>query len=445
MTMALTQEKVVEAPGVTLAETVGYNTTAWQVAESMLRIAPGGGREAAFRDVVPVTPLTELAPEVLPERVRESSYRILVKCDNEMPGGAYKLRGVTSALLDVAEQNRASTEVAVASTGNHANETALAALALGFGGVHAYVPQHASPVKVFNIERNGAHPHTRATLEDCVEAAQRHGSRPNATFVHPYNQVEVMAGQGTAALEVAAQLADHGVDPAHDSVIEIVPAGGGGYAAGMAVGVRMAMPQAQVRVAQAENADAIVARVKGRAFNKESFNSACDGAAVPEPGELPMQILADKQLVQGADTVTRGEIGEAMATLGNAEPAGALALAAAFKFMQGNPDGSGVIVVHLSGANTTPEKVQEFMAYAYTDGLIDGPTAFAAVSRAYAERTIHGVDEVLLRAGASASKGCVVWSGATSTVPKARVAIPRRESARTVGSPPASRRSRVAI
>ena len=112
------------------------------------------------------------------------------------------------------------------------------------------------------------------------------------------------------------------------------------------------------------------------------------------------------------------EIGEAIAILspiiGTVEPAGATAFAGLLKELRAGNYGSGPMVAHISGANTTPQKVHEFMTYAFQAGLVDGRTATNTIGRAHTERSVHGMDEILARGLGSSATGLQVWHGATS-------------------------------
>ena len=381
-------------------------------------LAPGGAKYEEFREIVPVTPLVELSAQALPQDLRRARQpRILVKCDNLMPGGAYKLRGATNNLLDVPVAERAQTAVVVASTGNHGNETTLASTALGFAGTHIYLPKGSSLAKVWGATENGANLHFLPDLKSSLVAAEVHGKTPGAHFVHPFDDLSVIAGQGTAMIETAEQVEELGLD-ADTSYTVMCGVGGGGNAAGNLVAAKTHLPGAKFGVVQAHGAHALVAKLRGKSFDPRTFSSACDGAAVLEPGKLALNILR-KVGVDIKQVVTDAQIGEAIAVYARmgmlVEPAGALALAGTFKMLREGKAETDAVIVHASGGNVTPAKVHEFVSKAYQAGLLNSAEAAEALSRTHLERQQHGLDEVLARStGSVALPGLRLFRGFAS-------------------------------
>jgi threonine dehydratase len=385
---------------------LGHNAAAHAIWSSMRSLMDGSRHAHRFNGIVEETPLAWVPPEDLPPDVQGSNYNVVVKCDNEQPGGAYKLQGVTHYLLNAirrAPPDNPIREAVVASTGNHAIETAIAATCLGLERAHAFVPNDISAVKLFNIHQRNAEVHFRSSLEDCLTSAQAFSANnPGMVFIHPYDQLEVVAGQGNSTLSTARQLKKAGISLSSVKA-EIAPGGGGGNPAGKAVAARMRYPDARFVVAQSVSAAGIVALRAGRPFDMATFGTVVDGAAVPHPGRLPAKILTDTNLVHEAHAVSHAQVGEAMAVLARSvgvfEPAGALALAQALRMMRDEPRGRGILVVHGSGGNVTLQKAQEMATYAYKDGRLTGREAALYMQTIYSQRQLSGIEEAILTGG----------------------------------------------
>jgi threonine dehydratase len=282
--------------------------------------------------------------------------------------------------------------------------------------------------KVENTEQYGSTVAFQSSLTQALSAARQRGERPGSVFMHPYDQLEVIAGQGTAAAELTGQLAEYGVDLGYEDEVELYePIGGGGVATGNGVAQKMLMPKAQLHVVQAQNADALVARLQGRQFDARTFNPAVDGAAVLQPGQYALSALGTPGFVQSAHVVSRGAVGEAMAVTGRMEgrfaglyePAGALALAAVIAAVRRNPADRSVKIAHGTGINTTPQKVQEFAVAARNEQLLTDAAMWDMISlanmdsrRALNDTELLGRALAAERAGRLAVRGgCRVASG----------------------------------
>jgi threonine dehydratase len=209
--------------------------------------------------------------------------RLLLKCENFQKTGSFKARG---ALNKVSQLDRAAVErgVVTFSAGNHAQSLAWASHA---AGVHATVvmPAHASPAKVeasrgygANVVLHGAN--GMEALDRARELEKEHG----LTFVHPFDDELVAAGQGTTGLELLEQAPDL------DTVV--VPIGGGGLIAGMLVALKETNPK--IRVYGVEPVGAAGMRRSldaGHAVHLDSVNTIADGLAAPMAGELNYEIV----------------------------------------------------------------------------------------------------------------------------------------------------------
>ncbi len=352
-------------------------------------------RLASFYEVATVTPLIaagQLAPG--------SDYEFFVKHEGAQAGGAYKIRGATNKILAAQEEAvRTGQEingVVVASTGNHANETAIAAKTLGIECVEGKCPRDTVPIKKDKMTANGLMLDDHYdNLGQALFAAQKRGEDPNILFIHPYDDPVVVAGQATIGLEVMSQLEASGIDPAdpNNAITLVLPAGGGGLAAGNAVAMSAFYPNVRVAVAQMHGGAGLIDALRGVNIEPDKFDYSCDGAAVPQPGQLALDIFKDERLNAYAETVTKGEVGAAMDILARyhemPEPAGALAMALAMKIAKADSASRAdrrrhIIVPVTSGINTTISKVNEFRR-----------AAFDELSNNYLRRDVYGIRELL--------------------------------------------------
>ncbi len=365
---------------------------------SVLSTEPSVRRDR-FYEVVRETPLLAVPSRLLPEDLRDSGYTVVVKHEGRQRSKSYKLRGVTNALDG---EERLQTAVFV-STGNHGNAGAVAGRLLGFAGVEVECPEGTAAPKQLGMLKNGATVNAiHASLPDAVDYGMTKGEQPGYISVHPYDQVNVVAAQGTLTLEAIAQL--EALGHSDDAVTCFYPGGGGGCGAGNAVAAKTNRPGTEVRLSQMWGAHAIAAELYDLPFAAEDIDRSCDGAAVPIPGRLPMQVIRDANFVDAVDIVSNGQVGEAMSVLASVhevpEPAGALALAAALQYMRDNPRDPAdtrphVLMAVTSGIMVTPQKVGHFMQAALAEGRISGSTAARTVSKAYGERSVDGLEEIL--------------------------------------------------
>jgi threonine dehydratase len=254
-----------------------------------------------------------------------------LKAENLQRTGSFKVRGAYNRISTLSEEERAAGVVA-ASAGNHGQAVAWAAREVG---AHAriFMPQDAPMAKVDATRHYGAEVElTGSALEGCLDAAAEYVAEHGATLVHPFEDRVVIAGQGTIGLELADQVDD--IETA------LIPIGGGGLAAGIALALRAAKPGVRIVGVQAA----------GTLPGGGGFTIA-DGIAVKHPGELTMSIL--DEVLDGLVSVTDEEISEAIVLLLErtklvVEGAGAVGVAA---LLSGKVDGSGTAVAVLSGGN----------------------------------------------------------------------------------------------
>jgi threonine dehydratase len=263
-----------------------------------------------------------LASEELSERAGGAC---ALKAESLQRTGSFKLRGAVSKLDALGE--RAAAGLVTASAGNHGRAVAQAARMRGVA-CEVFMPRDAAVSKVAAVERLGG----RVTLaggavEDAVELALARAGADGPAFVHPFDDVDVIAGQGTLGLELLEEL------PGLARVI--VPVGGGGLASGIGIALRRAHPEVQIVGVQARAcapyARALASPDSAAAEEPLSGATIADGIALKRPGRLTLPLL--RELLHELVTVTEDEIAEAMVFLATsakllAEGAGAVAVAA---------------------------------------------------------------------------------------------------------------------
>jgi threonine dehydratase len=246
-----------------------------------------------------------------------------LKAENLQRTGSFKIRGAVNKLSTLGDAERAAGVVA-ASAGNHAQAVAWAAREAGIPAT-IFVPQDAPMAKVEATKSYGAGVEMGGeAIEEAIAAARRFVDETGATFVHPYEDEAVVAGQGTIGLELAEQVPE--------AEVVLVPIGGGGLASGIGLAL-----QGKTRV--------VGVRAAPEAF------AIADGIAVKQPGELTGPILED--VLDDVVEVASKDIAEAMVLLLErtklvVEGAGAVGIAA---LMEGKIAGTGPVAVVLSGGN----------------------------------------------------------------------------------------------
>ncbi len=283
--------------------------------------------------------------------------RVLIKAECLQHTGSFKYRGALSAIsaLDAHARERG---IIAYSSGNHAQGIALAARQFGAPAV-IIVPQDAPRTKIENTKLLGAEIvlYDRVAGEDRDAIGAALSEERDLTLIKPFDNPQVIAGQGTAGLEIAAQAKALGVDTAE----VIVCCGGGGFASGIALALEADAPGYRVRPAEpADFDDMAQSLVAGeRLSNAKTSGSICDAIISPTPGVLTFPIL--QKLAGPGIVVTDDEALHAMALAFAhlkvvAEPGGAVALASAL-FHPSEIDGDTVIVT-ISGGNVDADVFQ---------------------------------------------------------------------------------------
>ena len=278
-----------------------------------------------------------------------SGYRVSFKCENLQRAGSFKIRGALNKLLSLPAAERARGVVAY-SSGNHAQGVALAARMVGSSAVIC-MPTDAPALKVEATRGYGAEIVFYDRMKDDRAAlAQRIASETGRVLVPPYDDYAVMAGQGTAALELWEDA------PSLDALV--TPVGGGGLMAGCATVAKSLLPGLAVIGVEADTAnDTYLSLQKGERVTIPPPPTIADGIRVTSPGALTFPILRER--LTDVTLVTDAEIVAAVRFLALrarivVEPTGAVGAAAVLAGRLPLPRGARVGVV-LSGGNIDPD------------------------------------------------------------------------------------------
>jgi threonine dehydratase len=269
---------------------------------------------------------------------------LYLKTENLQITGSFKVRGAYYKMTRLSAEEKAKGVIAC-SAGNHAQGVALAAKKNGIKAVIC-LPDGAPISKVEATKSYGAEVClVEGVYDDAYQKALQLRDEKGYTFLHPFNDEDVIAGQGTIALEILAQL------PEVDAII--VPVGGGGLIAGIAYTAKTLKPSIKVYGVEAKGAPSMKNAIDhGQVEELSSVSTIADGIAVKKPGDLTYELC--RKYVDGIVTVTDDEISAAILTLMEkhklvTEGAGAVAVAAA---MFGKIDLAGKkTVCLLSGGN----------------------------------------------------------------------------------------------
>lgn len=279
--------------------------------------------------------------------------RVWIKPECLQHTGSFKFRGGYAALSALDPDTRTRGVLAF-SSGNHAQGVALAARMHGASAV-IVMPADAPQLKIDNTRALGAEVVTYdRTAENREEIGAALANERGLTLVRPYDEPQVIAGQGTTGLEIAEQAAELGITSAD----VIVCCGGGGLSSGIALALEADAPGLRVRPAEPEGFDDVARSLRsgGIERNNAPSGSICDAIVTPEPGEITFPILkrlAGPGLVVSDDEALRA-VGQAFQRLKLvAEPGGAVALAAAL-YRHDEIEGEDVIVTITGGNVDTP-------------------------------------------------------------------------------------------
>jgi threonine dehydratase len=278
--------------------------------------------------------------------------RLLVKAEPLQRTGSFKFRGAYNKISQIPEARRPNGVVAF-SSGNHAQGVAAAATMLGIPS-WIVMPKDAPAIKIARTKEFGA---TVVLYDRYTENREEIGARlqaeRGATLVPPFDDPDVITGQGTIGLEIAEQCAQIGAKP--DAII--VCCGGGGLISGTALALSDVMPGVPVYAAEPADFDDTRRSLEGgkRVGNDPAARSICDALLSPMPGEITFAL--NSRLLKGGLTVTDAEARAAMFTAFVelklvVEPGGAVALACALSGKY--PIKGRTVVVVASGGNVDP-------------------------------------------------------------------------------------------
>ena len=340
---------------------------------------------AAFvlKDVARKTDLIE-APKL------SKDCRLYLKTENLQVTGSFKVRG---AYYKISQLSREESEkgVIACSAGNHAQGVALAATRRGIRSI-VCMPDGAPIMKVENTKSLGAEVClVPGTYDDAHDKAVELQAETGMTFIHPYDDEQVIAGQGTIGLEILDQLPDL------DAVI--VPVGGGGLISGVAFAIKSLRPEVKVYGVQAAGAPSMEHAFHDHKYETlDHVDTFADGIAVKTPGELTFELV--EKYVDDVITVSEDEIAAAILALLEvqktvAEGAGATPVAAC---MSGKVDTTKKTVCVVSGGNVDVTTLSRVI----TRGLVmSGRKANLTIALEDKPGQLKKVAEVVSRCGSN--------------------------------------------
>jgi threonine dehydratase len=287
------------------------------------------------------------------ELSRRFAAPVVLKAESLQLTGAFKLRGATNRMARLGPDERRAGVVA-ASAGNHAQSVALAARRFGTRATLC-MPAGAALAKIAAVEQYGGDVRrVEGSYDEAGDAARELSEREGLTLVHAFDDPDVVAGQGTVGLEIAADVPD--------AALVVVPLGGGGLASGVALAVKDRIDGVHVIGVQAEGCAPYPSSLAAhRPIGARSARTIADGIAVKRPGSLTLPLV--ERWVDDVVTVSDDEIAQAMVLLLErsklvVEGAGAAA-AAAVLHGHVEPPANGTTCVVLSGGNVDASLLAE--------------------------------------------------------------------------------------
>ncbi len=302
-------------------------------------------------DVARETPL-DFAPLIS----RRLTNRVLLKREDLQPVFSFKVRGAYNKMSRLSSDGSISRGVITASAGNHAQGVALSAQRLGIEAV-IVMPETTPGIKVEAVRHLGAKVELHGmTYDEAFAFAADRASREQLTFIHPYDDRDVIAGQGTIAMEILRQYAGDEIDAI------FVPVGGGGLIAGISIYVKHLYPHIKVIGVEPDDAACMYAALQaGRRVKLDQVGIFVDGVAVRQVGAEPYRIA--REFVDEVILVSTDEVCAAIKdifedTRSIAEPAGALALAGLKRWVDREAMTGQTLVAIDSGANVNFDRLR---------------------------------------------------------------------------------------
>ncbi|ANE45674.1 threonine dehydratase [Paenibacillus swuensis] len=306
----------------------------------------------ALRQVISPTPLQR--NDLLSKRFNCEVY---LKREDLQVVRSFKIRGAYNKIINLSPEERAN-GIVCASAGNHAQGVAYSCMALGIRGT-IFMPQTTPKQKITQVKLfGGEHINIQLigdTFDEAAAHAMEHGAMHGMTFIHPFDDPQIIAGQGTVGYEMLEQ-SDAPVDYVFATI------GGGGLAAGLSVYVNAESPATRIIGVEPESANGMQVSIsEGQVTMLETIDSFVDGAAVKKVGQLTYDICS--HLLDDIVTVPNGKVCSTILELYNSnaivmEPAGALPVAALESYKD-KIEGKRVVCV-ISGSNNDIDRLQDF-------------------------------------------------------------------------------------
>jgi threonine dehydratase len=323
----------------------------------------------------------------------------VLKAENLQRTGSFKLRGAMAKIASLGDGCAAG--VVAGSAGNHAQAVAYAARSLGVP-CEVFMPEGAPIAKLEAAAALGAIVQLGgSTVDECVESARRRADEGGLAFIHPFDDLDVIAGQGTLGLELLEQVPE--------LARVVVPVGGGGLISGIAAAIKSARPDVSMVGVQVEACAPFTASMAaGTPVPVQSALTIADGIAVKRPGDLTLGLI--RRWVDEMVLVTEDEVAEAMVFLLErsklvVEGAGAVGVAA---LLAGKLPAGGTTVIVLSGGNVGAGLLAEVARRHETQAgrrlvllarLPDRPGALAGLLKLLGERGANLLDVQHIREG----------------------------------------------
>ncbi len=279
---------------------------------------------------------------------------VLIKREDEQPVYSFKCRGAYNCIIKKTPEERAK-GIVTASAGNHAQGVALSAQKLGIKAT-IVMPTTTPEIKVASVRARGGKVILHGdTFDEAFAYSQKLVEEKGMTYIHPYDDPDVIAGQGTVAMEILRQHTGH-----IDAIF--VPVGGGGLAAGIAAYVKYLRPEVKVIAVESTESACLAAAMKaGRRVTLPHVGIFADGVAVAQIGKHPWEVCKDN--IDEVITATPDELCAAIKdifddTRSVAEPAGALGVAGLKKYVEREGIKGQTLVAIESGANMNFDRLR---------------------------------------------------------------------------------------
>ncbi|MCL2394616.1 MAG: threonine ammonia-lyase [Acidimicrobiaceae bacterium] len=352
---------------------------------------------AARERVGPVIHLTPVQPSDSLSRLAGRS--VVLKSEYEQRTGSFKIRGAYNRIAQLPP----GCDVVAASAGNHAQGVALAATLTGRRST-IFMPQGAAIPKTDATRNYGAEVRLEGeAVDDAMVAAKEFAREKGAVWVPPFDDPDIIAGQGTLGLEVLDQVPDAGV--------VVVPVGGGGLIGGVAAAIKLTRPDVRVVGVEAVGAPTLTRALEaGHPVRLEQLSTMADGIALRSVSERTLahaNAFVDDVVLVDEEEMTRAILLLTERAKAVVEPAGAASLAAV---LSGRVGGSGTAVPVLSGGNVDPLLLTKLIEHGLSVAgrylvlrivIADHPGALAALTALLARMGLNVLDVEHHRSGRS--------------------------------------------